>query len=572
VKKCVSSLFVFAVIFSALFTLVARRGSVAQEKNLVVAKSADQLVQRFSREVDGSIVPGFNENTYSKTKRAAVSALVQKGIAYLKEHDEPTALNAFTYHKDFIQGELYLFVFNLEGVCLAHGNQRELLWQNLYDYQDSYGTYVIRSIIQKAKKGGGWAVYEWKNATKVSSVSLVKKGNKSYIIGSGFYPHSKRDAVINLVNGAVSDFQKVMDRKGIAAEAFSRFSYPLGRFILGDLYLFVLDFDGKIMAQGDRPGLIGQNVIEHKDAEGKQVNKEIIKKLKKATKATNGIWVDYISKRAPKMAYARKVTDAKGKNYFIACGYYPTAGRKAVKALVRKGFRYMEMHSTSEVVQAFSSKREESFRFGDLFLFVYDMNGMVIAHGGNPDFIGKDQFKLADQDGHYFVQEIIQKAQDGGGWLDYKVRNSSRFTYVDVIEIGGQHFVIGSGLHPISKPEMMQLLVKGGASLLEDSLPEEAFGQFVKRNGDFIKGDMSLFVFDFNGINYVYGEDVSHIWSDMSKVKDDDGRPFIEMFIKTVKGGPGIATYKLNGVQAVAYLESVQKNGVSYLIGSSFYR
>ncbi len=63
----------------------------------------------------------------------------------------------------------------------------------------------------------------------------------------------------------------------------------------GDLYLYALDFDGNIMAQGERPGLIGQNSLNYQDSEGRFTNKEIIQKLRDAKE---GVWVEYKSKRA----------------------------------------------------------------------------------------------------------------------------------------------------------------------------------------------------------------------------------------------------------------------------------
>ena len=56
----------------------------------------------------------------------------------------------------------------------------------------------------------------------------------------------------------------------------------------GDVYLYAVDFSGQMMANGDRPGLIGTNVLNVKDAEGKFVNQEIINKLKNSTE---GIWI-----------------------------------------------------------------------------------------------------------------------------------------------------------------------------------------------------------------------------------------------------------------------------------------
>jgi len=551
-----------------LITVIAKRTRI-QEPDIVIAKEAIKPVRLADIPIGGSIVPGFSEKAFTEKRKVATKNLVKKATDFLEKNNEAKSFNAFTYSDDFVRGELYIFVYNLDGVCLAIGKHRDLLWQNLYDRRDSYGTYIIRNILEKAKKGGGWVTYGWQNAIKVSYVQQVKKGGKTYVVGCGFYPHSKRDAVVGLVNGAVSYFNDVVARGGTLDEAFGRFNYPLGSFVFGDLYLFALDFKGNIMAQGDRPGLVGQNTLNYQDEEGKFVNKEIMKKLEKSD---NGIWVDYISKRAPKTTYAREVRDKKGRRYFIACGYYPTAGRRAVVDLVRKGFRYMEGHGVSQAVESFSAKRITDFRFGDIFLFVYDMKGNVIADGSNEDFIGTNQFNLTDDSGRYYVQEMIQKAQDGGGWLDYKVRNASRYVYVEEIEIGKRKFVIGAGLHPISKPEVMQLLVKSAVSLMDDTSREEALEAFVKKGGEFIKGDLSIFVFGADGTCYAYGQDFNRIWRNMSKAKDDDGKFFVQTFVKTAKDGPAAITYRRGGATQVAYVEMLEKNGMSYVIGSSFFK
>lgn len=517
---------------------------------------------------DQFFVPDFDEKRFSENRKQDIKNLVNKAVTYMQKNSLAKTFNAFSYDKNFSNGELYLFAYDTDGVCLAIGEHRNLLWQNLYDHKDSYGTFIVRSIIEKAKKGGGWIVYEWKNATKLSYIMPVKKNGKTYAVGCGFYPHSKRDAVVNLVNGAVSFFNEGKSEGDPIDQAFSRFNYALGSFVFGDLYLFALGFDGNIMAQGDRPGLIGQNVLEYKDENGKFLNKEIINKLKKSD---NGIWVEYVSKRASKKTYARKVTDAAGKNYFIACGYYPTADRKSVVDLVRSGFRYLEMHGVSQSVEEFTEKRNKKFKFGDLYIFLYDMKGKTIAHGYNPDFVGTNRLEVVDDTGRYYVRDMIKKAKAGGGWIDYKIRNSSRFVYVEEVEIGAKKYVIGSGLHPISKPEMMQLLVKGGKSLLEDVSKEEAFGQFIAKDSEFLKGDLSLFVFDFDGICYAFGQNFNLIWRDMSNIKDDAGVPYIKKMIKTVKDGAGTISYKLGGHDKIAYLEKVKKDGMNFVIGSSFY-
>ena len=41
---------------------------------------------------------------------------------------------------------------------------------------------------------------------------MVEKDGKKYVLGCGFYPHSKADAVVTLVRGAVSTFYSYLDR------------------------------------------------------------------------------------------------------------------------------------------------------------------------------------------------------------------------------------------------------------------------------------------------------------------------------------------------------------------------
>jgi len=552
------------------FDFFAKAKEVDIEADVVVAREKKKKARRTRTGITEhkGFAPEFNEKIFAKQRKAACQALVEKGVKYFQNHNEIQAFRAFTYDPDFVQGELYLFVYNPEGVCLAHGEQSYLLWQNLYDYQDTFGNYVVRLIIEEGQKGDGWVTYEWQKATKISYVREVKKNGKAYIIGCGFYPHSKKDTVVSLVDGAATHFRQMVDEGKDPSEVFGKLNYALGRWVIGDLYLFALDFDGNIKAQGDMPGLIGQNVLEYKDATGKFLNKEIIEKLKTAS---GGVWIDYVSKRAPKRTYARKVQDKKGKQYFIAGGYYPTADRDAAVDLVRKGYRYMKMHGISQASSEFTSRSVRDFRFGDLYLILYDLNGKLLAHGTNPDIVGKNHFNLTDDDGKYYVQEMIDKAQSGGGWMDYRMNRSSRFVYVELIEIGKQKFVIACGINPISKPETMQLLVKGGSSLLRDATRAEAFDEFVRRNGDFTRGDLSLFAFDFNKICYAFGDNYDYIWRDFGKIKNPDGKKFIDLVTKTARDGAATITFSMGGRKKLGYVDKVEKDGVSYVVGSSFY-
>ncbi len=503
-----------------------------------------------------------------EAKRKTAIDLVERAANFLNKNSSDQALNAFSHSRDFVSGELYVFAYDMQGTCLAHGQEGNLIWKNMWDERDSYGIPIVQNIINKAKEGGGWITYNWRNATKVSYVKRVDIGGKSLAIGTGYYPHSKEDSVISLVKGASALFEQAMKDGKSSDQVFALISYPEGQFVLGDLYLYALDFEGMIVAQGDRPGLIGTSAWGYADTSGRKINQEIVKELQTST---GGIWIKYTSKKAEKRTYAQKVTDKNGKHYFIACGFYPDADRKRAIDLVRQGFRFMKANGLNHSTDAFTDKRNKQFRYGDLYIEVYTMDGKCLAHGNNQDLVGKNFWDVPDQDGKFFVRSMIKKAQSEPGWVDYKLRNLFKSTYIEKIDLGTDSYVIACGLYPISKRETTILLVKTAADYLRSAPRKEAFNSFVASGGKFVRGDLSVFVFDFSGLCFAYGDDYNLIWKNLINIKDEDGKAFVRMFINTVKSGPGQVSFRLNGVRKVGYVESVQKDGKSYVVGSSYY-
>lgn len=501
-------------------------------------------------------------------KKEATVALVNRAVEFFNQNDEGVAFNRFSHTKDFVDAELYIFGFTQDGVCIAHPQMPQLLWKNLYNSQDSYGRYPVRGMIEKAQAGGGWITYEWEGSTKLTYVKLVSKDNKHYVLGAGFYSHSKKDSVVNLVKSAVLFFKNVIKRGFSPTMAFSAFTYPVGSFVHGDLYISAIGFDGITYANSDNPGLVGANVIDEQDAKGLYINQNIIAALQNTNE---GIWLDCFIMRAQKRIYAEKVKDKEGKEYFIACGYYPDANREQAIDLVRKAYTFMKTNGKSVAVREFSDQKKDDFRYGDLSLFVYSIDGECIAHGNNPSLIGKNRIGLTDSDGRYYVKEFIQKAKDGGGWVNYKVNKLYRSVYVELIDMGVDQFVIGCGLYPISKQETMILMVKSAISFLESSSTTDALREFVKRDGKFRRGDLSIFALQDDGICLAYGDEYDLIWRNLMQVKDDNKAPFVREMIQAAKQGPGLVKYKLNKAQKISYVESITKGDKTYIIGSGYY-
>ena len=58
---------------------------------------------------------------------------------------------------------------------------------------------------------------------------------------------------------------------------------------------------------------------------------------------------------------------------------------------------------------------------GDLYVFVLDQRGTIVANGASPGSVGSNAWAARDLNGHYFIREILQQAYvHGEGWIDYR--------------------------------------------------------------------------------------------------------------------------------------------------------
>jgi cytochrome c len=61
------------------------------------------------------------------------------------------------------------------------------------------------------------------------------------------------------------------------------------------------------------------------------------------------------------------------------------------------------------------------FSEGEMYVFVLNSKGTMLAHGVNERFVGEVFLDLKDADGKYFIKEIVDTANAAGhGWVDYK--------------------------------------------------------------------------------------------------------------------------------------------------------
>ena len=134
--------------------------------------------------------PAFGAD--SATKAEAV-AMVKKGVAFIKaEGAEKGYAEISNKAGQFIDRDLYLVVYGLDGKCLAHGANPKQIGRDLIDLTDVDGKYFIkeRVTLAKSKPTGFWQDYKFTNpvSKKVEpKVMYCEKLGEAAVCG-GVYP------------------------------------------------------------------------------------------------------------------------------------------------------------------------------------------------------------------------------------------------------------------------------------------------------------------------------------------------------------------------------------------------
>ena len=124
-----------------------------------------------------------------------------------------------------------------------------------------------------------------------------------------------KDEAMALVSKAVAHIKEVGKEKALAD-----IGDPKGQFVKGELYVFAYSMQGVMLAHPMNPKLVGKDMLEVKDSDGKNFTKEFIATV--SGPAGHG-WVDYnwtnpVSKKIEtKSSYVAKAGDI-----FVGCGIY----------------------------------------------------------------------------------------------------------------------------------------------------------------------------------------------------------------------------------------------------------
>jgi signal transduction histidine kinase len=90
----------------------------------------------------------------------------------------------------FHDRDLYPFIYDMSGTCVAHGARPALIGKNLVELKEQDGKYLIREIIDiAAGPGTGWVNYKWPNPldNKIEDKASYIEKMGSFVVGVGVY-------------------------------------------------------------------------------------------------------------------------------------------------------------------------------------------------------------------------------------------------------------------------------------------------------------------------------------------------------------------------------------------------
>lgn len=177
------------ILLLTLIPLIAMLGAVMVLVNMELRKTGQHEIELLSR-------------TLIDSKKDALRDYVEIAVTAVKHiHDnaqpgdtdaEERALAILTNLSFGEKGDGYIFVYKYDGTNLATRPKPQLKGKNLINLQDKTGVYIVRELIDIARKGGGFLKYVWakpsKNNAEVDKLSYAVTLPKwEWMVGTGFY-------------------------------------------------------------------------------------------------------------------------------------------------------------------------------------------------------------------------------------------------------------------------------------------------------------------------------------------------------------------------------------------------
>ncbi|WP_150300460.1 cache domain-containing protein [Pseudomonas profundi] len=267
-----------------------------------------------------SLCVAFAMPTFADTKPEEASRakkLLERAVEHYRDEGD-RALAAFSRQGPFLEGNLYVFVIDSEGVMLASsGPSHALIGRNIKPLLDDRLKLDFEAVLSESGEGVREGEYRWVNQStgRVERKKAFYQRVGDHILAVGYYLGRPGEAEAKALLGRVTE-----DLKENRHKTLNAINWLDPRYIQDELYAFVVDLQSKqFVAHGYDLNLIGQDFVSLKDRTGKSIGQDMLDLIDDQPEATYSYqWRNpVIRKFETKQAFLRRQDDL-----LIVVGHY----------------------------------------------------------------------------------------------------------------------------------------------------------------------------------------------------------------------------------------------------------
>lgn len=107
----------------------------------------------------------------------------------------------------------------------------------------------------------------------------------------------------------------------------------------------------------------------------------------------------------------------------LSCPLFAQANADKATQMVQKASDYFDANGKDATLSEISNAQGQ-FVDGEVYVFAYDLDAVMLAHPKNAKLVGKNLMDVPDVDGKMFRKDIVDTAKNQNtGWIDYKYKN-----------------------------------------------------------------------------------------------------------------------------------------------------
>lgn len=228
-------------------------------------------------------------------------------------------------------------------------------------------------------------------------------------------------------------------------------------------------------------------------------------------------------------------------------------------AFVERAYEFAHVHGKEAALREFNNPTGR-FVDGELYIFAYDPNGTTLALPFQPDLLGTSRWNATDSSGTPYIREIVGAAKTGGGFVRYLYPDPAenftvkqKLSYAMMVDPG---WLIGAGIYGSGEGspvvdvggdprvrEELSSLVGEAITYAEEHGKDAALAEFNDRNGSFVRGNLYVYAFDYDGTTLALPFQPGLIGTDLSGLQDTYGVNYTRVEILLAQHGGGFVFY-----------------------------